>query len=177
MKRRTGWIAGLAAVAVLLTASATAFGYTGQVGGSVTVAAHGTVTCEAPFTLTATFVDANGKPVSGQSVDWSFVTSPSASDTISPTPTITNSRGVATTTATLGPVSGTRRIRATAGTVSATAVLNPSCGGAGGVLPNTSTLPTETPSQDPPLGAMLLGALFLVIAGGLTVRRLVLARA
>lgn len=173
MKRRTGWIAGFAAAAVLLTASATAFGYQSQVEGSVTVAVRGTVTCGAGLTLTATFVDANGTPVSGQSVSWSFVTSPSASDKISPTPTITNSQGVATTALTLGPVSGMRRVRATAGTVSATAVLNPSCGGA--VLPNTSTLPAETPGQGAPLAALVLVTLALIIGGGLT-RRLAFAR-
>jgi Bacterial Ig-like domain (group 1) len=174
MKRRTGWIAGLAAAAVLLTASATAFGYTGQVEGSGVVAVRGTVTCGAGLALTATFVDANGKPVAGESVAWSFDASPSASDRISPTPTSTNSHGVATATLTLGPPSGSRQIRATAGTVSATAVVSPSCGG--GVLPNTSTLPTGTPSQNPLLGAVLLGVAFLAVVGGLTLRRLATAR-
>ncbi len=173
MKRRTGWIAGLAAMAVLATASVTTFGYQGQVGGAVSVAVRGTVTCGASLTLTATFVDLNGATVAGQSVDWSFVTSPSSADQISPTPSTTNSRGVATTTLTLGSVSGTRRIRATAGTVSATVVVGPTCGG---VLPNTSTLPGEAPSQDSPYGAILLGAAFLALIGGLTFRRLASAR-
>ena len=174
MKRRTGWIAGLAAVAVLLTASATAFGYHGQVVGSVTIAAHGTVSCGSAPTLSATFLDATGQPVSAQSVAWSFVTSPSASDAITHTPTITNSHGVATTTVVLAPVSGTRRIRATAGGVSASAVLSPSCASA--VLPNTSTLPTATSDRDLVPGALLLGALALAFVGALTMRRLAAAR-
>lgn len=175
MKRRTGWIAALAAAAAVLTASATAFGYTDVVGGAVTVAARGTIECGAPLTLTAAFVDGNGQPMSGLSVAWSFVASPSTSDKIQ-TPTITNSQGMATATVTLGRVSGTRSIRATAGTISATAVLNPSCGGSGGVLPNTSTLPTETPGRDPLLGAILLVALSFAVVGGLTARRLAAAR-
>ena len=173
MKRRTRWIAGLAAVAVLLTATVTAFGYTGQVGGAVTVAAHGTIRCGAPLSLTATFVDGSGAPVAGQSVVWSFVTAPSSSDRINRTPTTTNSQGVATTTVTLGLVAGTRRIRATAGDVSASAVLNPTCGAS---LPNTSTLPGETtPGQAVPILAILL-AIALFAGSGLTVRRLVSAR-
>jgi Bacterial Ig-like domain (group 1) len=175
MKRRTGWIAGFAAAALLLTATMTAFGYQSQAEGAVTVAVRGTVTCGAGLTLTATFVDTNGAPVSGQPVVWSFVSSPSASDTITQTPTTTDSKGVATTTLKLGPESGTRSIRATAGTVSATAVLNPSCG-AGGVLPNTSTLPAEAaPGQPAPLLLMLFAFVFAV-GSGLTLRRLASTR-
>jgi hypothetical protein len=172
MKRRTGWIAGLAAAAVLLTTTVTAFGYQGQVAGVGSVASD-PVACGAPFTVTATFVDTSGAPVTEESVAWSFVTAPSASDTISPTPTVTNSLGVASTKVTLGLVSGTREIRATVGTVSATVVLNAACGD---VLPNTSTLPTETaPGQATPLLVMLLAIVFAV-GGGLTLRRLASTR-
>jgi hypothetical protein len=167
MKRRTWWVSTLVAVAVLLAASATAFGYQRQVKGSVTVA--GKVTCGAPFTLTATFVDANGKPVAGEAVDWTFLVG-DTSDKINKTPTTTNADGVATTTVTLRRVTTPRTVQATAGTVQATAVLNASCGRSGGVLPNTSTLPTEAPSQDAPLAALALVA--VVFAGGLSVRRL-----
>jgi hypothetical protein len=179
MKRRTGWIAGFAAAALLLATAVTAFGYKSEVKGVVTVSAHGTVTCGTGLALTATFVDANGLPVSALSVDWSFVTSPSASDRLNKTPTTTDSTGVATTTVTLGPVSGNRTIKATAGTVSATAVLSASCGHSGGVLPNTSTLPAETaPGQASPFLGMLLALLALVFAvsSGLTLRRLASTR-
>jgi hypothetical protein len=173
MQHRTRWLAGFSAVLLTLMVAATASAYNGQVKGSVSVGARGTITCAAPFTLTATIVDANGTLVSGQSVAWSFVTAPSASDRINDTPTITNSHGVATTTVTLALVSGTRRIRATAGDVSASVVLSPSCGG---VLPNTSTLPTETaPGGPAPLLAMLL-ALAFATGGGLMLRRLATAR-
>ena len=169
MKRRTWWVAGLAAVAVVLMTSVTAFGYQSQVKGSVTVT--GKVTCTAPFTLTATFVDANGAPVAGQSVDWSFVAG-AASDKINKTPTTTDAKGVATTTVRLGPVSIERTVQATAGTITATAVLNASCGPTGGVLPNTSTLPGDAPSQDAPLAALAAAALALAFVGGLGIRRL-----
>jgi hypothetical protein len=172
MKRRTGWIAGLAAVAVLLATTVTAFGYQGQVAGVGSVASD-PVVCGTPFTVTASFVDTSGAPVSGESVAWSFVSAPSASDTINLTPTVSNTVGVASTTVTLGLVSGTREIRATVGTVSATVVLDGACGG---VLPNTSTLPTETsPGQATPLLVMLL-ALVLAVGGGLTLRRLASTR-
>ena len=155
MKRRTRWMTGLAAVVALLAAATTAVGYTGQVAATITVAVKGTVTCDAPFTMTATIVDLEGAPVAGQSVAWSFETTPSASDAINKTPTTTNAQGVATTTVTLAPVSGTRRIRATAGDFSATAVVDASCGG----LPSTSTLPAETPGPAGPLAVMLLVAI------------------
>ncbi len=169
MKRRTWWVASLAAAAVLLVTSMTALGYQDQVKGSVTVS--GVIACGTPFTLTATFVDANGAPVAGQSVEWSFLAGDTG-DKVNKTPTITNADGVATTTVTLGPVSVARNVQATAGTVSASAVLNASCGPTGGVLPNTSTLPGDVPSQDAPLGTLAVAALALVFVGGLGIRRL-----
>jgi hypothetical protein len=149
-------------------ATATAFGYTGQVAATVTVAAHGPVTCNDPIKVTATIVDTTGAPVAGQTVAWSFVTSQSALDKINETPTVSDSIGVATTTVTLGAASGARRIRATAGDASGETVVSPSCGG----LPSTSTLPAETPGQDRPLAAMFLVALAFAVGSGLTLRRL-----
>ena len=113
MRARTRWVAGLAAAIILLTATVTAFGYNGQVEAIVGVAAQGTITCGQPFTMTATILDADGAPVADASVAWSFVTTQSSSDTINKTPTVTNAKGVATTTVTLGAVSGERPIRAT----------------------------------------------------------------
>jgi hypothetical protein len=172
MKARTRWIAGLAAAAFVLTATVTAFGYTGQVEAIVGVAAHGTITCGEPFTVTATIQDANGGPVAGQSVAWSFVTTQSASDKINKTPTVTNSKGVATTTVTLGAVSGERQIRATSGAVSASGVVTQVCGG----LPRTSTLPAQTTQQDAPLAAVLVLVLAFAVGGGLALRRVAAKR-
>jgi len=77
---------------------------------------------------------------------------------------------VATTTVTLALVDGTRGIRATTDDLSASAFLNPSCAGAGAVLPITSTLPIETASSQ---AALLLGMLLVfAVSGGLTLRRL-----
>ena len=147
MRARTRWVAGLAAATILLTATVTAFGYTGQVEAIAGVAAQGTITCGEPFAMTATILDAEGAPVADQSVDWTFVTKQSASDTINKTPTVTNAQGIATTTVTLAAVSGQRQIRATvtaaegstSGDVSASGVVTQVCGG----LPRTSTLQTD----------------------------------
>jgi hypothetical protein len=176
MRARTGWIAGLAAAAILLTATITAFGYNGQVEAIVGVAAQGTITCGKPFTMTATVLDANGAPVAEAPVDWSFVTKQSSADTINKTPTATNAQGVATTTVTLGAVSGDRQIRATvtagegstSGDVSASGVVNQSCGS----LPRTDALLPEIPQGGEPLAAVLVLVLAFSVGGWLTLRRL-----
>lgn len=182
MKRRTRLFATLAAVALLATATATAFGYTGQVEGSITVS--GTPTCE-PFTMTATVLDAAGARVVGQSVSWAFVP-PSASDVISPTPTITDSSGKATTSVTFAPVRGNREIRATAGSLSASVVLSPlsptECGSVKAAegtpapegLPSTSTLPAES-SPGAPIAALFLAAIS-ALPGALALRQRVTTR-
>jgi len=168
MKLRTRWIAGFSAVALVLATSVAALGYTGQVLASISIAIEATGTCGETATVTATLLDANGAPVAGESVDWTLVTTQSASDTINETPTTTNANGVATTTVTLAAVAGDREVRATAGDVSASAVVSQSCEG----LPNTSTLPAEIPQRGAPLAGMLLVALALALGGGLTLRRL-----
>ena len=137
------------------------------------------------MTLTATVLDANGAPVSGQSVEWALVSSPSGSDKINKSPTVTDSDGVATTTFTLAPVSGDRGVRATAGDVSGSVVLGSaysSCvggvqgaqGAQGAVLPNTSTLPADTTGgSTAPLLAIFVA---LAVVGGLTLGRLATSR-
>ena len=151
---------------------------TADVVAIVGVAAQGIITCGQPFTMKATVLDADGAPVADASVAWSFVTTQSSSDTIHKTPTITNSKGVATTTVTLGAVSGDRRIRATTtvgetgatSEVSASGVVNQSCGG----LPRTDTLASAIPQApgDLPLAAGLLLVLAFAVGGWLTLRRL-----
>ena len=167
MKQRTRWIAGLAAAALVLATAATAFAYEGQVDASITVGPRGSVTCDAPVTLVATLLDGEGQPMADESVAWSFVQSPSSSDQIDRTPTVTNAEGIATTTITLAPVSGTREIRATSGDVRASAIISPACGG----LPSTSTAPASSPDGAPPAGLVLL--VVLGVAGaGVALRRL-----
>ena len=51
MRARTRWTAGLSAVAILLTAAVSAFGYTGQVPATATVSVAGTVACNNSFTV------------------------------------------------------------------------------------------------------------------------------
>lgn len=169
MQHRTRWLAGFSAVLLALMMAATASGYTTTVAASITIAVKDSSTCGEPITVTATVLDAEGKPVAGQSVDWALELTLSSGDKINKTPTITNSKGVATTTVTLACVNGSRPVRATAGEVSAGAVLAVAVGG----LPNTSTLQTEIPTRsDAPLVALLLAA----VSGALTLRRLASTR-
>jgi hypothetical protein len=174
MKHRNRWLAGLAAVALTLATSATAFGYAGEVAAAVTIASPGgTLDCDVNITVTATIVDAAGAPISGQPVDWSFESSPSSSDTINRSPTNTNADGVATTTVVLACVAGDREIRATADDVSASAVLGVTAAG----LPNTSTLPGQAPGpQDLSLAGMLIAVLAIAAGGALTLRQISFGR-
>jgi len=173
MKHRSQWLAGLAAVALALITSATAFGYAGEVAGAVTVAGPGgTLTCGVNITVTATVVDAAGKLIAGQPVAWAFTSTPSTADKINTTPTTTNASGVATTTVVLACVAGSRTIRATADAVSAGAVLSVTAAG----LPNTSTLPGETPAQNLPVIGTLLAVLAMAAGGVLALRRISFSR-
>ena len=174
MKLRSRWLAGLAAVALVLVTSATAFGYAGEVAAAVTIASPGgTLECDVDITVTATIVDATGALISGHSVDWSFESSPSSLDTINETPTTTDASGVATTTVVLACVAGDREIRAGADNISASAVLGVTAAG----LPNTSTLPVQAPaSQDLSLVGTLLAVLAMAAGGALTFRRISLRR-
>ena len=187
MKHRSPWLAGLAAVALALITAGTAFGaYSGNgVTEAVTIARlGGTVTCGVNITVTATVVDATGTPIPGQPVDWSFAPKlkADAADTISSSPSTTDASGVATTTVKLACVPGSRGLRATADAVTGSAVLSVSATGAvlgvtSGSLPNTSTLPGETPApQDLPVIGTLLAILAMAAGGGLILRRVSLSR-
>ncbi len=174
MKNRNRWLAGLAAIALALITTATAFGYAGEVAGAVTISRPaGTVKCGVPIVVSATVVDAKGKPISGQPVFWSFTSTPSSHDQILKSPTTTDSKGVAKTTVILACVPGSRHVRAKADAVFSSAVLGVTAAG----LPNTSTLPGETPApQNLPLIGTLLAVLAMAAGGVLAVRRIALSR-
>ena len=169
MRLRTRWTAGLSAVALALTASVSAFGYTGQVPATATVSVGGIAACREAFAVTSTFLDKDGVPVDGLSVDWSFVSGQSDHDVIHDTKTITDQEGVATTTVTLAPVPGDRRIGVTAGEVTASAVVSQSCAGVS--LPRTSTLRTPTSGGSGPSLLLLLAAITLAAGSALALRR------
>jgi hypothetical protein len=194
MKHRSQWLAGLAAVALALITSATAFAGASSIksAASVTIARlGGTVPCNVNITVTATFVPASGKPILGQQVDWSFAPKPKpdTADTITPSSSTTDMNGVATTTVFLACVPGDRHIRATVDAVTGSAVLNVHAtgkvlgatsgavlGATSGGLPNTSTLPGETPApQDLPVIGTLLAILAMAAGGGLILRRVSLS--
>ena len=173
MQHRSPWLAGVAAVILVLVTSATALAYHHTPAAAVTIGTPGgTLQCGVSITVTATIVDASGKPIAGQPVDWSFTSSPSSADKINRTPTNTNADGVATTTVVLACVAGNRHLHAVADAVSASAVLGVTAAG----LPNTSTLPGETPAQGPPLVGMLLAVLAMAVGGAFALRQISLSR-
>lgn len=173
MKHRSRWLAGFAAVALALVASATALGYAGQVPAAVTIAGPGgTIVCNTDVTVTATITASNGAPVTDQAVTWSFTSSPSAADKILHKTTTTDANGVATTTVVLACVAGNRYLGAVAGAVSGSAVLGVTAAG----LPNTSTLPAQVPAQNAPSIATLLAILAMAAGGVLVLRQVSFSR-
>ena len=191
MKRRSRWFAGLAAVALVLITAATAFAANeSALAAAVTVARpNGTLKCGVNVTVTATVVTATGEAITGKPVEWSFASTMSTSDKIKTSSTTTNASGVARTTVVLACVPGSRQIRAVADAASASAVLSVPAAGAvlgvtsggpgvtSGSLPNTSTLPGETPApQDLPVIGTLLAMLTMAAGGGLILRRISLSR-
>lgn len=171
MNRRNRWFAGLAGTALALALSATVFAYDGQTLATITVSGpSGTLKCNTPLTISATLMATDGTPFTGESVNWTFSSSPSSADTINSTPTITNSSGVATTTVTLACVVGNRTITATNGETSASAVLGITAAG----LPRTSTTLDGSPLGNLPI-AMILALLAVLAGGGIIIRRLALS--
>lgn len=173
MEQRTRWLAGFSAMLLALIVTATASGYTGQIAASITIAVKGSGGCGQPIRMTAIVIDAAGKPVAGQSVDWTLVLSLSSADKISKTPTITNRKGVASTSVTLACVNGNRTVRATAGQVSAQAVVAVKVHS----LPSTSTLDVGGPARsDPPIAPFLLAAIGLAVGSVMAMRPRVASR-
>jgi hypothetical protein len=174
MTTRRRWLAGLAAIALVVFTAGTVLGYAGEVAASVTVARPaGKLKCDTRITIRATVLDAAGKPIAGQPVTWSWKSRVSGKDTILDKRSTTNSNGVAKTTVKLACVPGSRVLRAQADNARGTVVLNLTAGG----LPNTSTLPGEpaAPSQLPAIG-MLLAVLALTTGGGLVAHRVYVRR-
>lgn len=173
MFNRRRWLTAFAALTLAVLAAGTALGYAGEVAASVTVSRpSGTLKCGVNITVTATIVDAAGKPISGQPVTWSWVSRVTSNDKINDTSTTTNASGIARTTVKLACVPGSRVIRATADQARGQATLNVTAGG----LPRTSTLAAAAPA---PAEQPMLGTLFAILAlaaGGTLVLRGALAR-
>lgn len=166
MKARNRFLAGLAGVAMAMAMTATAFGYSGQVLGTISVAGpSGTLKCNVPLTVTATLLDVAGQPFTGETVTWAITSSPSSADRVNQATSTTNASGVATTTVTLACVAGNRTVTATSGEISAGAVLAITAAG----LPRTTTLSDNGPAGGLPIPTIL--ALFAVLAGGAIIIR------
>jgi hypothetical protein len=170
MTSRSRWLAGFAALMLVVFVSGIALGYAGEVAASVTVARpHGTVKCGVNLTVTATVRDAKGKPISGQPVKWTWVSRVTSGDKILVVNSTTNSKGIATTKVKLACVPGSRVIRASADGVRGQAVLNVTAAG----LPRTSTLATQAtgvPASGDPMLLTLFAVLALAGGAGLVVR-------
>ena len=167
MINRRRLLAALAALTLAVLVAGIAVGYSGEVAHSVTVTRpHGTLKCGVNITISATVLDAKGKPISGQPVAWSWVSRVSHNDKINKTSTTTNSKGIATTTVKLACVPGSRVLRATADGVRGQAVLNVTAAG----LPRTSTLVAGMPSPSDPFLGTLLAVLALAGGAGLALR-------
>ena len=130
MTTRRRWLAGIAAVALVIFTAGTVLGYAGEVAGSVTVyRPAGKLKCNVNITVKATVLDAAGKPIAGQPVKWTWKSRVSTGDKILDAKSTTNSNGVAKTTVKLACVPGSRVIRAQADNARGTAVLNLTAGG------------------------------------------------
>ena len=168
MNRRNRLFAGLAGAAMALAMTATAFGYAGQVLGTMSVAGPGgTLKCNVPITVTATLLDVNGIPFSGEPVTWAITSTPSSADRVNDTSTTTNANGVTTTTVTLACVAGNRTVTATSAGTSAGAVLSLTSAG----LPRTSTIAGDA-SSGVPIGT-ILALLAVLVGAGIITRRVV----
>lgn len=166
MTRRNRWVAILTGIALALAMTATVFGYSLTVPGSVTVSGpDGLLVCDTDYTFTATVLDAGASAIAGQTVTWNIVSPTAATNTVNPTTSITNTSGEATTTVRFSCDDGNRTVSATAGTITGGAVLGITSAG----LPRTST-PGGSPLDSLPI-ATLLALLAVLAGGGIMLRR------
>ena len=153
--------AGATALLLLSVAAPAAFAYEGQVTNQVAVAGPaGTLACNTALTVTATVLDAGGKPVDNRAVVWSIGAGKVAGDQVVTVSTMTNTAGVATTTVKLVCVVGNRTIIATSDTLTGQVVLGITATG----LPPTSTAPDATPMW--PYALTILGICVAFFAVG-----------
>ena len=132
---------GAVALLLLSVGASAAFGYAGQVAQQVTVAGPaGTLSCNTALTVTATVLDAGGKPVDNRAVAWTFGAGKVTGDQIVTASTTTNALGVTSTTVKLACTVGNRTIVATATPASGQLVLGIAATG----LPPTSTIPPDS---------------------------------
>lgn len=167
MKNRSRWLALIAGISLALAMSISQVAaVSGNPATSLAVnGPSGTVNCGAPTTVRVTVLNAAGKPIAGQPVDWT-ITAASSKDTINGTPTMTDASGVATTTVTLDCVVGQRTVRATADGVSGESVLAVTSAS----LPVTTATVDGSPISNLPIAP--IAAFLAVLAGaGIIVRK------
>ena len=192
MKRRSTWLALLAAVGLAFALTSSVFATSGPGVGSVTVSpSQRTFDCDHWYLVWATVLDEHGNPIKNVTVTWSIASSPSGFDSINPSTSKTNVHGVAFAWVKLTCKPGDRVIRATAGGIRGTAVVHVYCpshqiphlighvtgGAAIGInaesLPNTSTLPTDA-STDGPSAPAIPAVIAILVAAAIILRRFAL---
>lgn len=153
-------IGGLLAVML----SGVALGYAGQVAATVSVSGPSAQqSCGVDIAVSALVQDAQGTPVDGQSVAWSFNSGSISGDKFTATPTTTNSAGVATTHVVLACTAHTVVIGAVAGEASGTVAVTTTGKG----LPRTDVATASGTSGI----AVVLAALAVLIGSGTILRR------
>jgi hypothetical protein len=174
MRQRNRLFVGVVAGAVLsLAAALSVLGYLGQVAANITVSGPaGNVSCGTTATLHALVLDTLNAPDTAVAVSWTFNGGNIAGDKFSPTSSITNSSGIATTQVTFAcPSSSTTSnrvvsIHATSGEAVGSLAVTVTTKG----LPSTSTDPVSGTST-----AAVLAAAFAVLLGGWIILRRVSA--
>ena len=109
-------------LALALTSSVSA--YVGQVPTTITLTPfRGTVPCDHYYSVVATVLDQNGKPIKNLTVNFAITSSPSTHDKLKPTSDETNKHGEAKVFIKYACVVGNRMITATVDGISASAVV------------------------------------------------------
>ncbi len=204
MKRRSPWLALLAGIGLALALTSSVSAYVGQVPTTITLTPfRGIVPCGHYYSVVATVLDQNGKPIKHLTVNFAITSSPSSHDKLKPVWDKTNKHGQAKVFIKYACVIGNRVITATADGISASTVvyvkLRPhhhhhdedsdhhngdgdkklSAGAVLGIdavsLPNTSTLPAVASTDTTP-APVVPALLAFLVAAAIVLRRLALSR-
>ena len=204
MKRRSPWLALLAGIALALALTSSVSAYVGQVPTTITLTPfRGTVPCHHYYSVVATVLDQNGKPIKHLTVDFAITSSPSTHDKLKPTSDDTNKHGKAKVFIKYACTIGNRVITATVDGISASAVVyvklrpkhhhddddkdhhdgDKKLSAAAFIdavsLPSTSTLPgvaLTSSTTSSPIAPIIPAVIAFLAAAAIIVRRVVLSR-
>jgi hypothetical protein len=124
MKRRSPWLALLAGIGLALALTSSVSAYVGQVPTFITLNPfRATVPCGHYYSVVATVLDQNGKPIKHLTVNFAITSSPSSHDKLKPTTKQTNKHGQAKVFIKYACKVGNRTITATVDGLSASTVV------------------------------------------------------